>query len=212
MKKLSSAESQRLILAKNLKNLLTLKNKTQANVIKELDLPEATVRSWFNGEKYPRLDKIQMLADYFNVPRSTITESPDQRSTIKNNIVKVPILKEKNNKRPIFNKQNFIGYQDELAHHMPAGILCYMTAPDDSMLPTIPKHSQILFQKQQQAKNGELVVVATGKNNNLLLKRVYYQKETTLFTSDHADYPPLISSADTPITVIGKVVSVTFRL
>lgn len=66
MKKITTAQHQREILAKNLNELLKLKRKTQADVIRETGFAEATVRSWFNGEKYPRLDKIQALADYFN--------------------------------------------------------------------------------------------------------------------------------------------------
>lgn len=53
MKKLQTAKEQREILANNLNSLLRSKGKTQADVIRELGVAEATVRSWFNGEKYP---------------------------------------------------------------------------------------------------------------------------------------------------------------
>ena len=41
---------------------------------KDLDLKESTVSSWINAVKYPRRDKIELLADYFGVMPSDITE------------------------------------------------------------------------------------------------------------------------------------------
>ncbi|MDH8783408.1 MULTISPECIES: helix-turn-helix domain-containing protein [Bacillati] len=62
------------ILSKNLKNLLEHKGKTQTDMAKDLDLKESTVSSWLNAVKYPRRDKIELLADYFGVMPSDITE------------------------------------------------------------------------------------------------------------------------------------------
>ena len=62
------------ILSQNLKNLLKRKGKTQTDMAKDLDLKESTVSSWMNAVKYPRRDKIELLADYFGVMPSDITE------------------------------------------------------------------------------------------------------------------------------------------
>lgn len=66
------------ILSQNLKNLLHSKGKTQTDMAKELNLKESTVSSWVNATKYPRRDKIELLADYFNVMPSDITEDKSQ--------------------------------------------------------------------------------------------------------------------------------------
>ncbi|HEJ6871147.1 TPA: helix-turn-helix domain-containing protein [Staphylococcus aureus] len=62
------------ILSKNLKNLLERKGKTQTDMAKDLNLKESTVSSWMNAVKYPRRDKIELLADYFGVMPSDITD------------------------------------------------------------------------------------------------------------------------------------------
>ena len=62
------------ILSKNLKNLLERKGKTQTDMAKDLDLKESKVSSWINAVKYPRRDKVELLADYFGVMPSDITE------------------------------------------------------------------------------------------------------------------------------------------
>lgn len=71
------------ILSKNLKNLLERKGKTQTDMAKDLNLKESTVSSWVNAVKYPRRDKIELLADYFGVMPSDITEDKStQQDTI----------------------------------------------------------------------------------------------------------------------------------
>ena len=65
------------ILSNNLKDLLNRKGKTQTDMAKELDLKESTVSSWINGLKYPRRDKIELMADYFGVMPSEITDKHD---------------------------------------------------------------------------------------------------------------------------------------
>ncbi|WP_347090877.1 helix-turn-helix domain-containing protein [Staphylococcus ureilyticus] len=71
------------ILSKNLKNLLERKGKTQTDMAKDLNLKESTVSSWVNAVKYPRRDKIELLADYFGVMPSDITEDKNtQQDTI----------------------------------------------------------------------------------------------------------------------------------
>ena len=71
------------ILSRNLKNLLERKGKTQTDMAKDLNLKESTVSSWVNAVKYPRRDKIELLADYFGVMPSDITEDKStQQDTI----------------------------------------------------------------------------------------------------------------------------------
>ena len=70
------------ILTKNIKKLLERKGKTQTDMAKELNLKESTVSSWLNAAKYPRRDKIELMADYFNVLPSDITDEKPEQDTI----------------------------------------------------------------------------------------------------------------------------------
>lgn len=62
------------IMANNIQRLLRQKGKTQTDLASDLNIPETTVSNWINAKTYPRIDKIQMLADYFNVLRPDLTE------------------------------------------------------------------------------------------------------------------------------------------
>lgn len=66
------------IIAKNLRNIAYNAGKTQADISKDLRISKATVSSWMNGTRIPRMDKIDLLCHYFNVSRSDIMEDIDQ--------------------------------------------------------------------------------------------------------------------------------------
>ena len=63
-----SNESIKQLFAKNLKNIMNEKGKTQSDIVKDLQFRQATVSDWINGKKYPRMNKVEMLAKYFDVP------------------------------------------------------------------------------------------------------------------------------------------------
>lgn len=62
------------IISKNLKRIMYDHGKTQSDIAKDLSISKATVSSWVNGSRIPRMDKIDMLCSYFNVSRYDIME------------------------------------------------------------------------------------------------------------------------------------------
>lgn len=60
-------EDIKLKFAQNLKNIMQKRNKTQSDLVKDLSLRQATVSDWLNGKKYPRMDKVEKLANYLGV-------------------------------------------------------------------------------------------------------------------------------------------------
>ena len=76
----------------NLKQIMLDHSKTQSDLVKDLNLRQATVSDWLNGKKYPRMDKVELLAKYFNVsindlimvvPKFEYTMSPKEKMIIK---------------------------------------------------------------------------------------------------------------------------------
>ena len=65
----------RKIFAKNLTALLKKNDITQLWIADKLGVSSSTVSDWCNGNKAPRMDKIQSLADLLNVPVSFLTSS-----------------------------------------------------------------------------------------------------------------------------------------
>jgi|GEM_PF-278534 len=77
---MSGVEELKKIIAKNLKRELFRVGKTQTDVAQELNIPAMTMSNWMNAKTYPRADKIQLLADYFRIPRSDLTEEKTENS------------------------------------------------------------------------------------------------------------------------------------
>lgn len=74
----NQAELNKHIFAKNFNYYLTINNKTQADIVQDLKITASTVSDWANGKKYPRVDKMQMLADYFGILKSDLTEEHEE--------------------------------------------------------------------------------------------------------------------------------------
>lgn len=67
-------EDNRRILAKNLQRLVYESRKSRTQVCTELGFNYNTFNDWYNGRKYPRMPKLDKLANYFNVDVATLTE------------------------------------------------------------------------------------------------------------------------------------------
>lgn len=62
------------IFAQNLNRMLNKYGKSQADIVAYMNTTASTVSDWCNGKKYPRVDKVQKLADYFGILKSDLTE------------------------------------------------------------------------------------------------------------------------------------------
>lgn len=62
------------IFAKNLTYYLRIQGKEQKEVANELGVAPSTFNEWVKGKKYPRIDKIELLANYFKIKKSDLIE------------------------------------------------------------------------------------------------------------------------------------------
>ena len=69
------------IMAMNIKRLLALSDKSQKEICKDLGFRESTFSDWVNAKTYPRIDKIEMMARYFNVTKAELVEGYSQTKT-----------------------------------------------------------------------------------------------------------------------------------
>ena len=53
---------------------MTVKGKTQTDIINDLDINKSAISSWCNGTRLPRMNKVQLLADYFSINVSDLIE------------------------------------------------------------------------------------------------------------------------------------------
>lgn len=63
------------IFAYNLKRYMELHGRSRNDISEALHISYFTVSDWVNGKKYPRMDKVEMLANYFGIQKSDLIES-----------------------------------------------------------------------------------------------------------------------------------------
>jgi len=62
------------IFAANLKKYVELSGKSRREICKDLDINYYTFSDWINGRKYARMDKVELLANYFGILKSDLIE------------------------------------------------------------------------------------------------------------------------------------------
>ena len=66
--------SNKSVFARNLQYQMDLNQKTRKDVCEALGFSYYTFSDWVNGKKYPRMDKVEILANYFGVLKSDLIE------------------------------------------------------------------------------------------------------------------------------------------
>lgn len=64
------------VFAANLLHYMRVYGVGRSEVCKAIGVPYTTFADWENAKSYPRIDKIEKLANYFNVPKSALIEEP----------------------------------------------------------------------------------------------------------------------------------------
>ena len=67
---------------KKFKDLLLKNNITAYVVAKETGIATATLSEWKNGKYTPKLDKLQAIANYFNVPITYFLEEQGEQNEL----------------------------------------------------------------------------------------------------------------------------------
>lgn len=67
------------VLSRNLKKYIAKSGKDRGEVARELGFPYSTLTDWVNGKKYPRIDNIEKLAEYFKVTKSDLIEDFEEK-------------------------------------------------------------------------------------------------------------------------------------
>lgn len=61
-------------MAENLSYYIELSGKTQKELCSIFGVAYSTFNDWVNGKKYPRIDKIEMMANYWGILKSDLIE------------------------------------------------------------------------------------------------------------------------------------------
>ena len=69
------------VFAKNLKFYVERSGRTQKELSEVIGVAPSTFNDWMKGKKYPRMDKVEIMADYFGILKSDLIEDKQKQST-----------------------------------------------------------------------------------------------------------------------------------
>lgn len=70
------------VFSRNLRFYLETTDKTQKDVALAIGVTPASLNEWLKGKKYPRIDKIELLARYFGILKSDLIEEKGMNRTL----------------------------------------------------------------------------------------------------------------------------------
>ena len=72
------SDNAKMVFADNLKMYLNAKGLSQIDLANYMQCSSSTVSDWCNGKKYPRVDKMQRMADWLGIQMSDLTSVHDK--------------------------------------------------------------------------------------------------------------------------------------
>ena len=70
------------IMAKNIRHYMEKYNKTRQEMCDALGVKYTTFTDWVNGNSYPRIDKIELMANYFGISKADLVEDRNDDSSL----------------------------------------------------------------------------------------------------------------------------------
>ena len=207
------------IFSKNLKYFMSKDGKNVTDLSNDLHLSYSTVNDWYNGKNYPRPDKINLLANYFNISTSDLTEEQDKHTdnTKNNGSVIVPVLGRIPAGIPLEAIEEIIDYEEIPAKWLNGDKQFFaLKIKDNSMAPFIQKDDIVLSVFKNVVNNNEIAVLNIGNEDAVLRKISYTNHGIIIYGINITEHQPHFYSNSelktTPIKVIGKVVEIRRKL
>lgn len=194
------------IMANNIRFYLSQNNISQTEICQTLGFSMSTFSDWVHARTYPRIDKIELMANYFGIEKSDLVEerTKSQRAGISINVLGrvaagIPI----NAITEIIDTEEI---SEDLAK---TGDFFALKIKGDSMEPRIVDGDVVIVKQQEDAENGD-TVIALVNGDDAVCKRLRKYRDGLELISNNPAYAPMFFDKETietkPVRIIGKVV------
>ena len=184
-------------------NLLKMNKTTVYRVSKDTGIAASTFSDWKSGRSVPKLDKIKIIANYFDVPLEYMLTGEREDLFLENiengkapfeRGVSIPIIGEIRAGSPIITNESVLGY--EYAEVSDVEEYFYLRVQGDSMKNIgMIEGALVLFHKQQYAEDGDIVACLVG-GDSATVKRFRRSKKNIFLVPENDDYTPIKLSTD----------------
>ena len=203
-------------MAQNIKIFMAKKNISRMELCKALGFNYSTLADWLHARKYPRIDKIEMMANYFGVSKADLVEQDSEDSA--NHIgaldvIKIPVLGRvvAGDPREAIQEADEFMYIPSMDHRRSDDYFA-LRVFGESMEPNLMDGDIAIVRIQPDVESGQVAVVLID-NQDSTVKRVFKSQDgITLVADNPAVFQPRFFSNDDcltmPVRILGRVVSI----
>lgn len=184
-----------------------------ADVVKATGLPKSTFAEWKSGRSKPKIEKLQKIASYFDVPvdyfLGEVSNAP-QPTTDHSHWI--PVLGRVAAGEPLEMIEDILDYEevdDKL------GETFALQINGDSMSPRFLKGDVVIVRRQEDVENGEIAIV-TINGNDATCKKVMKHEGGVSLVSLNPSYAPMYYTNEEvktiPVTILGRVVELRGKI
>lgn len=207
------------IFAKNLLHYMDINKKSRVDVCRDLEIPYSTFTDWCNANIYPRIDKIELLANYFDIRKSDLVE--DKEKNIQNitplsdlQQTEIPVLGLVKAGYDYLANENVIGHV--YLDFKPSDPENYyaLQVTGDSMEPLFSDGDIAIVHKQDNFESGNTCIILVN-GDEATVKKVVRMEDGIDLIAMNPYYPVRHFTKnemnEIPVKIIGKVIEARKR-
>lgn len=197
------------VMAKNISRLMKENNIGRKKLSDDLKVKYTTLSDWINAKTYPRIDKIELLADYFKVSKADLVEDKEREALETLPVKKIPVVSKVSAGLPIYSEENLIDYIYFATNKLNSDKEEFgLKVSGDSMDKIFQDGDIVVVEKDSVVENGQLGVVMIN-GYNATVKRIRYNGDQIILIpeSNNSSHYPQVYGKNDEVKIIGRVLA-----
>lgn len=204
------------VFSKNLRKYMDLYQKSRSDICKDLGFAYTTFTSWETGVNYPRIDKIEMMADYFHIEKSDLIEDKTDKPSSPTKGIRIPVLGKVAAGIPIEAITDIEDWEEIPQSMAKTGEYFALKIAGKSMEPRMMDGDVVIVRRQPDVDSGDIAVVLVNGNDATVKQISKSDAGLTLIGWNPSVYIPKTYNKkeckELPVTILGKVVEIRGKL
>lgn len=195
---------------------MDLYQKSRSDICKDLGFAYTTFTSWETGVNYPRIDKIEMMADYFHIEKSDLIEDKTDKPSSPAKGIRIPVLGRVAAGIPIEAITDIEDWEEIPQSMAKTGEYFALKIAGKSMEPRMMDGDVVIVRRQPDVDSGDIAVVLVNGNDATVKQISKSDAGLTLIGWNPSVYTPRTYNKkeckELPVTILGKVVEIRGKL
>lgn len=207
-----NTEENKRIMARNIMRYMEKKGVTKQRLCDDLDFKYTTFVDWINAVTYPRIGKIEAMANYFGCEKSDLIEDKNQSvASSKSSAIKIPVYGTIAAGIPLDAVEDILDYEEIPAEMARDGEYFALQIKGDSMEPRVYSGDVVIFRRQPDCVSGQTCAILIN-GDEATMKRVIKRPNGITLLPLNAKYEPINFTNEEvlsiPVAILGVAVEV----